>query len=61
MRAQLNKLANFFWEADPIAQLQYEYDQGVEQLKEGRQRIGKTKPIFAQGARRAGGYPAGSG
>jgi phage shock protein A len=36
MRAQLNKLANFFWEADPIAQMQYEYDTAVEQLKEGR-------------------------
>jgi phage shock protein A len=36
LRAQLNKLANFFWEADPIAQMQYEYDQAVEQLKEGR-------------------------
>src|SRR5688572_23608918 len=36
IRAQLNKLANFFWEADPIAQMQYEYDQAVEQLKEGR-------------------------
>jgi phage shock protein A len=36
IRAQLNKLANFFWEADPIAQMQYEYDTAVEQLKEGR-------------------------
>lgn len=36
LRAQLNKLANFFWEADPIAQMQYEYDQAVEQLKDGR-------------------------
>jgi len=36
VRAQLNKLANFFWEADPIAQMQYEYDVAVEQLKEGR-------------------------
>ena len=36
LRAQLNKLANFFWEADPIAQMQYEYDVAVEQLKEGR-------------------------
>jgi phage shock protein A len=36
LRAQLNKLANFFWEADPIAQMQYEYDNAVEQLKEGR-------------------------
>lgn len=36
IRAQMNKLANFFWEADPIAQMQYEYDLAVEQLKEGR-------------------------
>src|SRR6516165_2203876 len=35
-RAQLNKLANFFWTADPIAQMQYEYDRAVDQLKEGR-------------------------
>lgn len=36
LRAQVNKLANYFWEADPIAQMQYEYDMAVEQLKEGR-------------------------
>ncbi len=36
-RAQLNKLANFFWEADPIAQMHYEYDLAVEELKQGRQ------------------------
>jgi phage shock protein A len=36
-RAQINKIANFFWEADPIAQMRYEYDRSVEQLKEGRQ------------------------
>jgi phage shock protein A len=35
-RAQLNKIANIFWEADPIAQMQYEHDMAVEQLKEGR-------------------------
>ena len=34
--AQLNKVANMFWEADPIAQMRYEYDRAVEQLKEGR-------------------------
>jgi len=34
--AQLNKIANIFWEADPIAQMRYEYDLSVEQLKEGR-------------------------
>jgi phage shock protein A len=36
IRAQLNKLANLFWEKDPIAQMRYEYDKSVEQLKEGR-------------------------
>lgn len=36
LRAQLNKIANVFWEADPIAQMRYEYDSAVEQLKEGR-------------------------
>lgn len=36
IRAQLNKLANFFWTADPIAQMQYEYDNAVAEMKEGR-------------------------
>src|SRR5262249_28406937 len=36
-KAQLNKVANLFWTADPIAQMQYEYDLAVEQLKEGRE------------------------
>ena len=34
--AQLNKLANLFFEADPIAVMQLEVDQATEQLKEGR-------------------------
>lgn len=34
--SQLNKIANVFWEADPIAQMRYEYDSSVEQLKDGR-------------------------
>jgi phage shock protein A len=36
IRAQINKLANYFWTQDPIAQMQYEYDKSVEQMKEGR-------------------------
>ena len=36
IRAQINKIANFFYESDPIAQMRYEYDLAVEQLKEGR-------------------------
>ena len=35
-KAQLNKLANFFWQVDPIAQMQLEYDTAVEELKQGR-------------------------
>jgi phage shock protein A len=44
-RAQLNKLANFFWTADPIAQMQYEYDQAVDQLKEGRQGLEQYRAL----------------
>jgi phage shock protein A len=36
LRGQLNKLGNLLWAADPIAQMQYEYDLAVEQLKDGR-------------------------
>lgn len=36
LRAQMNKIANWFWTRDPIAQMQYEYDKSVETLKEGR-------------------------
>lgn len=35
-KAQMNKVANYIWGADPIANLQYEYDRVVDQLKEGR-------------------------
>ena len=35
--AQVNKLANFFWTADPIAQMQYEYDKAVADMKGGRE------------------------
>lgn len=35
-KAQLNKLANYFWQIDPIAQMQLEYDQAIDELKQGR-------------------------
>jgi phage shock protein A len=44
-RAQLNKLANFFWTADPIAQMQYEYDQAVAQLQEGRKGLEQYRAL----------------
>ncbi len=37
LMAQINKVANFFWTSDPIAQMQYEYDLAVAQT-EGRTR-----------------------
>lgn len=43
--AQINKLANFFWTADPIAQMQYEYDQAVSQLKEGREGLEQYRAL----------------
>jgi phage shock protein A len=44
-KGQMNKLANFFWAADPIAQMQYEYDLAVEQLKEGRQGLEQYRAL----------------
>ncbi|MCX5741517.1 MAG: PspA/IM30 family protein [Proteobacteria bacterium] len=51
IRGQLNKLANFFWEADPIAQMQYEYDMAVEQLKEGRQGLEQYRGLVERVSR----------
>ena len=45
LRAQLNKLANFFWTMDPIAQMQLEYDLAVNQLKEGRQGLEQYRAL----------------
>jgi phage shock protein A len=44
-RAQLNKVANFFWTADPVAQLQYEYDNTIEQLRQGRQGLEQYRAL----------------
>jgi phage shock protein A len=45
LRAQINKIANFFWTADPIAQMQYEYDQAVEELKDGRKGLEQYRAL----------------
>jgi phage shock protein A len=50
-RAQLNKLANFFWTADPIAQMQYEYDLAVEQLKGGREGLEQYRALVERVSR----------
>jgi phage shock protein A len=45
IKAQMNKVANFFWTADPIAQMQYEYDLAVAQLKEGREGLEQYRAL----------------
>jgi phage shock protein A len=44
-KAQVNKVANFFWTADPIAQMQYEYDSAVAQLADGRQGLEQYRAL----------------
>ena len=51
--AQINKVANLFWEADPIAQLRYEYDQAVAQLKEGRVGLEQYRGLVERVTRQA--------
>jgi phage shock protein A len=50
-KAQMNKLANFFWTADPIAQMQYEYDRAVDQLKEGREGLEQYRALVERVSR----------
>lgn len=51
LAAQLNKVANFFWTADPIAQMQYEYDLAVNQLKEGREGLAQYRALVERVSR----------
>ena len=53
IRAQLNKVANIFWEADPIAQMQYEHDAAVEQLKDGRKGLELYRGLVERVTRQA--------
>jgi phage shock protein A len=53
LRAQLNKIANIFWEADPIAQMQYEHDLAVGQLKEGRTGLETYRALVERVTRQA--------
>ena len=55
LAAQMNKIANFFWTADPIAQLQYEYDKAVDQMKEGREGLEQYRALVERVTRQANG------
>ena len=43
--AQFNKLGNWFSGYDPIAEMQYEYDRSVEQLREGREGLAQYRAL----------------
>lgn len=45
VKAQFNKLANAIRGADPIAEMQYEYDRSVEQLREGREGLAQYRAL----------------
>lgn len=51
LKAQINKLANYFWTSDPIAQMQYEYDSAVAQLKEGREGLEQYRALVERVSR----------
>ncbi|RLS33644.1 MAG: hypothetical protein DWH79_06615 [Planctomycetota bacterium] len=55
LAAQMNKVANFFWTADPIAQLQYEYDKVVDQMKEGREGLEQYRALVERVTRQVNG------
>ena len=54
IRAQFNKLANFFWTMDPIAQMQLEYDNAVAQLKDGRKGLEQYRGLVERVTRKVG-------
>jgi phage shock protein A len=51
LSAQVNKLANLFWTADPIAQMQYEYDLAVDQMKQGREGLEQYRALVERVSR----------
>ncbi|QDU97425.1 PspA/IM30 family protein [Lignipirellula cremea] len=53
--AQINKVANMFWSMDPIAQMQYEYDTAVEELKSGRTGLEQYRALVERVGRQAAG------
>jgi phage shock protein A len=55
LRAQFNKMANWFWSRDPIAQMQLEYDKAVAQLKEGREGLEQYRALVERVNRQVAG------
>lgn len=61
VRGQLNKIANFFFEADPIAVMQLEVDQATERLKEGRKGLEIYRGLVESVARQVASGKANAG
>jgi phage shock protein A len=57
-KAQINKLSNAAWSADPIAQMQYEYDKSVDELREGRVGLEQYRALVERVARQVAGDKA---
>jgi len=53
--AQFNKLGNWFSGYDPIAQMQYEYDRSVDQLREGREGLAQYRALVERVTRQVDG------
>src|SRR5579871_6658208 len=51
IKAQLNKVANLFSSADPVAEMQYEYDRAVDQLRDGRQGLEQYRALVERVSR----------
>ena len=49
--AQFNKLANAIRGYDPIAEMQYEYDRSVEQIREGREGLAQYRALVERVSR----------
>src|SRR5262249_25521513 len=55
IQAQFNKLANAIRGYDPIAEMQYEYDRSVDQIREGREGLAQYRALVERVLRQAEG------
>lgn len=51
IKAQINKWVNVLWSADPVAQMQYEYDLAVSELKDGREGLEQHRALVERVSR----------
>jgi len=53
IKSQFNKMANAISGYDPVAEMQYEYDRSVEQIKEGREGLAQYRALVERVGRQA--------